>query len=610
MRKVGTVVAMVCWLLTLGMSNGTPVAAKASPAAQPEITVQDGVKHFGPAWLSKHDGVYFLYVEGTDYEMGYQHGVLLRDEIQAGMLPYMEGYFRREMEQSVIGGSPTLVKLAQGFMNKTVFDPIARNMPKDLEQGLRGLADGAGLSDPGMSRLVVFADAAQTIEGLVYGKARLFPGFTPPQAGTGMGCTSFCASGPATANGHLLHGRNLDFPGMGYFDQFPTVVFCRPQTGQRYVMFTSAGLHTAGATGLNEHGIMVGFHTALTADVGLGEWPILPLGEMVIRQATTLDEAIALFRQHPTAAGWIAVVSDAKTGQAVAIELSRHHQEVVAMTDNVLAVSNRYRSQVMQQDEISLNWSAAINFLHRQKRMEQLLAENFGKIDAQKGAEFLSDHWDNNTQRSRATGDVIAQFNNVQSVVVDSTAMNIWLALGPAPVSNNRFVGFNFEDGFNGRFTGLADLHGTWEQDPRAQGLRLFISAEDELYFRDNPAAAVEKLGQALAIDPAEPVYAQVRGLILLRTGKPEAAAKMFEQALDLPQTAPKQSLGHLWLGRSYDLMGRREPAVVEYQKISGLSPQDPRVKAAAEQGLKHPFTRKAAAKISVDFGSGDSYGY
>ena len=593
--------------LLLASTFGSAKGPKTPPRRMNEIKVTDGVKHFGPAWLTRRDGVYFLYVEGTDYEMGYQHGVLMRDEIKAGMLPYMAGYFRREMEHSVIGGSPFLVKLAQGFMNKTVFYSIARNIPKDLDQGLRGLADGAGLPDASMYRLMVFADAAQTIEGRVYGKARLFPGFT---AWTGMGCTSFCASGPATANGHLLHGRNLDFPGMGYFDRFPTVVFCKPKTGQRYVMFTSAGMHTAGATALNEHGLMLGFHTAITADVGLSGWPILPLGETVIRQAFTLDEAIALFRRHPTAAGWIAVVSDANRGQAVAIELSRHHQEVVPMTHETLAVSNRYRSPALQKDEISLNWSYPINFLHRQKRMEQLLMENFGRIDPQKGAEFLSDHGDNNTGRSRATGDVIAQYNNILAVVVDSTAMNIWLALGPAPVSNNRFVGFNFEDGFSGKFTELADLHGTWEKDPRAEGLRLYIQAEDEFSLRDDPAAAAEKLAQAGAIDPREPVYAQVRGLILLRAGQPEKAAEMFQQALALPQTAAKQSLGHLWLGRSYDLMGKREPAIAEYHKISSLSPVDPRVLAAAGRGLKHPFTRKAAAKISVDFGSGDSYGY
>jgi len=153
--------------LLLASTFGSAKEPKTPPPRMNEIKVTDGVKHFGPAWLTQRDGVYFLYVEGTDYEMGYQHGVLMRDEIKAGMLPYMAGYFRREMEHSVIGGNPFLVKLAQGFMNKTVFDSIARNIPKDLDQGLRGLADGAGLSYASMYRLMVFADAAQTIEGMV-----------------------------------------------------------------------------------------------------------------------------------------------------------------------------------------------------------------------------------------------------------------------------------------------------------------------------------------------------------------------------------------------------------------------------------------------------------
>jgi len=338
---------------------------------------------------------------------------------------------------------------------------------------------------------------------------------------------------------------------------------------------------------------------------------VLALGEMVVRQATTIDQAIAILRDHPPAAGWIMVLSSGREQKGVAVEISRHHLAVIPMHDHTLAVANSYRDPAMQADEIAVNWSYPINSFHRTRRMNQLLADNYGRIDPQLGAEFLGDHFDLNTGRERATGDVIGQYSNVSSVVMDSTAMDVWVGAGPAPVCNTHYVGFNFEDGFKGpgNFTPLAVLHGTWEDDPRLAAYRLFISA-DKKFSADDPAGAVSDLEKALAIDADEPVYAQVAGLILLRTGSPEAAAVMFQKALALPQTPHKQSLGHLWLARAYDLQGKRELALAEYNQVLAVTPLNPEVSKAAEKGLKTPFRKSGAAKISVDFGSGDSYGY
>lgn len=604
MKKHALILVIAALLLFTGLARSDAPAA-GNPALQ--IVEQDGVKHFGPAWVLKQKGVYLLHVEGTDYEMAYQHGVLLREEIHQGMFAYMAGYFRREIEHSMIGGSPALVNLAEGFMNAAVFDRVAARIPEAGQEALRGLADGAGYPLAALRRLMVFADSAQVIEGMVYGRQKIFPALAPLAA---FACSSFAASGPATKDGHLIHGRNLDFPGQGWFDRFPTVVFAKPQTGPRYVMFSTAGMHTAGVTGLNESGLSLGIHTAVTADVGLDGWPVMALGEKVIREAATLEEAVALLKKNLPAAGWIVMISDRKTGQAVVVELSRHHAEVIPMKNNLLATSNSYRSPVMREKEISVNWSYPVNSLSRLKRMNQLLAENSGRIDPPTGAQFLGDHGDVNTGQERATGDVIAQYHNIQSVVVDVTAGNFWIALGPAPVCNSRYVGFNFEDGFTGHFRELPALAGRWENDPRLAGLHLYISANLKYSWEDQPELAAADLRSALEIDPGEPLYAELLGLLQIKAGRPAEAVPRFKQALALPQTAYKQGLGHLWLGRAYDLLGQRAEARAEYQKVLPLTPVDERIQTAARDGLKKPFPKKAAAKISIDFGSGDSYDF
>jgi len=296
----------------------------------------------------------------------------------------------------------------------------------------------------------------------------------------------------------------------------------------------------------------------------------------------------------------------------VAVELSRHHLAVVPMEDHALAVANTYRTPELQRDEIAVNWSYPLNSFHRTRRMNQLLREHHGRIDPQKGAEFLGDHYDLNTGRERATGDVIAQYHNVSSVVMDVTAKDLWVAVGPAPVCNTHYVGFNFEDGFAGpgKLADLPVLRGTWEGNPRLAAYRHYIRA-DQLFAReDDLEGALNELKAAMAIDPSEPTYAQMAGLLLLRSEKPAEAAVMFGKALALPQSVHKESLSRLWLGRSYDLTGERESAREQYQAALGLSPLHPKVQAAAEEGLKKPYPARQAGKVSVDFGSGDSYTY
>ncbi|OGP59694.1 MAG: hypothetical protein A2V67_02780 [Deltaproteobacteria bacterium RBG_13_61_14] len=597
----------------LGLLLGAGWAAPAAPASSgpppAQVTVSDGVKRFGPAWMTQRDGIYVLYLEGSEYDMAFQHATLLREEIQQGEMVYLGQYFRAEIEQSMIGGRPALVNLAERFMQALFFDPIARSIPPGVEQALKGLADGAGLPLAGLRRAMVFSDSGQSIEGRFYRHNKIYPGLA---AFADLGCTSFLAVGPATQEGHVLHGRNFDYPGAGWFDPYPTVAFCRPGSGQRFVMLTSAGMHTAGVTALNESGLAVGFHTAITTDVASRGWPVFCLADKIVREAGTLEQAVAILRAHPPAAGFIMVVSSAQEQNGMAVEISRHRLAVLPLTNSTLAIANSYRNPEMQADEISADWSEAINSFARTRRMKQLLQENFGRMDPQKGAEFLGDHFDLYTGRERATGDVIAQNSNLGSVVMDSTAMTFWIASGRAPVGNSRYAGFHFEDGFSGpeALRPLPALHGAWENDPRLEGLRLYIRAEAKYRQKNDPNGAISDLKDALALDPAEPVYAQVLGLLLLKTGQPEAAALMFQQALSLPQTFHKQSLGHLWLARSYDLQGRRDLARAEYQRVLAISPLHPRVRAAAAAGLKKAFTSKPASKISIVFGSGDSYSY
>src|SRR5687767_9033496 len=82
-------------------------------------------------------GLHLLRLSGDDYEMGYQHGELLREAIARGPVPYFETYVER-MLASAVG---PLLGSALGFaLSATVGRKIAAGFPNHARRGLAGLA--------------------------------------------------------------------------------------------------------------------------------------------------------------------------------------------------------------------------------------------------------------------------------------------------------------------------------------------------------------------------------------------------------------------------------------------------------------------------------------
>ncbi|HEY1066008.1 MAG TPA: hypothetical protein VGE52_07855, partial [Pirellulales bacterium] len=48
-------------------------------ALSPNFALAETIARCGKGWLERVDGLLVLHVEGTPYEMGYQHGRLLKD---------------------------------------------------------------------------------------------------------------------------------------------------------------------------------------------------------------------------------------------------------------------------------------------------------------------------------------------------------------------------------------------------------------------------------------------------------------------------------------------------------------------------------------------------
>jgi len=78
-------------------------------------------------WLKEINGIKVLYISGTHYEMGYQHGYLLRNETRENLRAFLNNtHYSYE-------------KLLE------IWNITKNFIPKEYIEELRGLADGAGI---------------------------------------------------------------------------------------------------------------------------------------------------------------------------------------------------------------------------------------------------------------------------------------------------------------------------------------------------------------------------------------------------------------------------------------------------------------------------------
>lgn len=89
--------------------------------------------------------------------------------------------------------------------------------------------------------------------------------------------------------------------------------------------------------------------------------------------------------------------------------------------------------------------------------------------------------------------------------------------------------------------------------------------------------------------DHAQAHYVMARVNLMQR--EPDAAIEDFEQTVQLSKDPRTLAWSHIYLGRLYDVVPDRQKAVAEYQAALTVRDSQPDTKAAAEKGLKQPFT-------------------
>jgi Acyl-coenzyme A:6-aminopenicillanic acid acyl-transferase len=572
------------------MAAASPQPSTSSPSTPTEATPYERV-----------DGIHVLRVKGTDYEMGYQHGQLLREAIPRGPVPYFARYVEKLLSAGLVGrfGGPS-ARLLGGALSATVGRRIAKRFPSRIQEALNGLADGAGLSRKELRRAVTMPETYLWV-GSAYKK--LFRSPMAPRYGVPViGCTSAIAWGDATTHGRMLHGRNFDYQGVGVWDREQAVVFHDPKDGQKYVSIAAAGVLLGGVTAMNESGLSLVVHQHIACtDFDLDGLPIGVIGDEVMRQAKSLDDARRILDGHKPNGAWTYVITSAKENKAMAYEVTCDKRAVVEPKDlprnghgcsdagGVFGYSNVYLAKELQPTEVDFYPSYWRNNMARFRRANERLHEAYGTIDADVIAGILGDIGEGDACRFSS----ISALTTVASVVFDPGRGIVYVATGRPPVCNRSYLAFELAAG-RVRSDLPRVVGGGRIEDASRDAFDAYREAFEAHFNHADVATARREVGRARALQPRQAVYAFVAGLLDLAAKDGEAALKAFDSALELGHVEPQRLAAfHLWRGRTLDVLGRREEALAEYAQARH---GDPNVRAAAEKNARKRYKPRSPA--------------
>ena len=107
----------------------------------------------------------------------------------------------------------------------------------------------------------------------------------------------------------------------------------------------------------------------------------------------------------------------------------------------------------------------------------------------------------------------------------------------------------------------------------------------------------------ALKADPKNAQAHYLLGRINLMQGDPDDALENLTQTVQLSHAPRTIAWAHIYLGRMYDIAQKpeRDKAVAEYKAALANRDSQPDTKAAAEKGIKEPFTLPKRAAASSD---------
>lgn len=565
------VIVAVC-LFTLAFCSlpAMPPSALANNAPRAE----SNRKTYGTGWLDNRQGMRVLHLQGSPFEMGYQHGYLLKDEL----VQIARTLTDANVEASSISGR-IWGYISDLYQKKVVLARVKRGMPAALLEELRGMAAGTG----GLVSL-------DTLLTLQYAFDEMQPHGS-----------AFAAVNGATAQHWVVHANNADILWPAALWDFVTLIVYEPDVGERFASVGWPGMIGV-VQGMNAAGLSLVYQTVQTSDnPNTAAMPGPLLTRIALQYATNSDEVLETVRGWPRSTGANVSIAEANGGIMV-VEYNDQRVAARKPEGNILAASDFYLSPAL----LPLTRKGRNESVDNYNRLVDALTAASGRITPQSAVAILRDKADITPFLEGLFHTGIVSMHTITSVVFESTQRLAWIARAnyDTPAPYNSYLAFRLDNEWGSGQTAIPDDIPALALDA-SSGIslstlrRAYLASIESDYSpaRWNPIA--ELLKQASAIHPS-PVVLYWQGVASFRIGQLPEAVQFLTQASQHPQVHPywlKRSL--IAIGQVYAKMGKRATALTAYKRA--LEVKIPDGPFAAEEETLNAETQAYMADTQID---------
>ena len=355
------------------------LAAPARAQAPDESRLEKGYRFESGGWI-------YVHLEGSPFNIGYQHGYLLAPEIA-------DAFAAVSLEMTHDTGRNW------DFFRRAAHDMLWHRIDREYQQELRGIVAGLeakqvklDLDDiVAMNAFMELPDYyVPWLNSITH--AQNAPKLKAPEA-----CSAFVATGSWTKDGQIVMGHN-DWTSYINGERWRIIFDIVPQHGNRILMDGFPGVIVSDDDfAINSAGLMV-TETTISDFHGWDPTgkPEFVRARKAMQYANSIDDFVRIMNDGNNggyANDWL--LGDRKTGEIARFEEGLKHTRVWRTKDGYFVGSNFPSDPEVMKDETTFdpnNMAESANARHL--RWKQLMAQYKGQIDVQLAENFESDHYD------------------------------------------------------------------------------------------------------------------------------------------------------------------------------------------------------------------------
>ncbi|MCU0847617.1 MAG: C45 family autoproteolytic acyltransferase/hydrolase [Spirochaetes bacterium] len=380
-------------VLSLAFPCGCLTHTKRAYPSVEKLIEENGVKKFGRGSVRYREGIPFLHLSGSHYEMGYQYGILMADELRS----IFTGI--NKTRDAIFSLVPAVLRpIARIKFGMKASDKF-KAMPERFRDELEGVAAGSGLDLDEFSEAVFFPDMMSA-----------------------FACTSIILK---TESG-LVHGRNLDFmpPILG---RYPVIIEYRPDRGTPYTHMSVIGC-LSGLTGVNDSGISISINMSSIVEESPDE--TMPVGYKlrdILENARSMADADRLMKDYRSDQGWILTVASSREKDGAIYDIAGASIHRNPLAEKSIFAVNRFVHDEFNKSFRSIYSSDALYNVYRDDRVGGLLKSARGYREVM---EILKDT-DYHGHRKAIGKFTVNNYQTVQTIVMDHAAGLIYFSSAP-----------------------------------------------------------------------------------------------------------------------------------------------------------------------------------